>query len=316
MNRKISIAPMMECTDRHYRYFMRLITQHTLLYTEMVTQDAIIHGDREKLLGFNAKENPLALQVGGSDPQKLALCAQIGEEWGYDEINLNAGCPSDRVQAGRFGACLMKEPELVRDCLTAMREAVKIPVTLKTRIGVDEQDSYEALCDFLNIIRKSGINIIIMHARKAWLKGLSPRENREIPPLRYDVVYQLKKDFPDLCIIINGGIEDLKAVDGHLNHVDGAMLGRAAYNDPYLLATVDQRHYGSSDTPLSREAIVEKMLPYIDEHLAAGGRLHQITRHMIGLYHGVDGARVWRRWLSTECVKLDADSAVLMRVFE
>lgn len=314
MNRTISIAPMMECTDRHYRYFIRLITRHTLLYTEMVTQDAIIHGDRDRLLGFDASENPLALQIGGSDPKKLAECARIGEEWGYDEINLNVGCPSDRVQAGRFGACLMKEPSLVRECLAAMHSAVKIPVTVKTRIGVDEQDSYEALCDFIRVISESGVHIIIVHARKAWLKGLSPLENREVPPLRYDIVYKLKEDFPRLGIVINGGINDLKSVDEHLSHVDAVMLGRAAYSDPYVLATVDQKYYGAENVIPTREEIVDSMIPYIDRHLAAGGRLHQITRHMVGLYHGVDGARVWRRWLSTECVKHGANSTVLKAV--
>jgi tRNA-dihydrouridine synthase A len=305
---------MMECTDRHFRYFMRQISRHTLLYTEMVNQDAIINGDRERLLGFHPTESPLALQLGGSDPQKLAQCARIGEQWGYDEINLNVGCPSDRVQAGRFGACLMKEPTLVNDCLAAMRAEVKIPVTIKTRIGVDEQDSYEELCEFIRSITRSGIDIIIVHARKAWLKGLSPRQNREVPPLRYDIVYQLKKDFPDLTIVINGGINDLLAVDEHLQHVDAVMLGRAAYSDPYLLASADQRYYHATTAIPTREQIVEAMLPYIDKHLAAGGRLHQITRHMVGLYHGVDGARVWRRWLSTECVKPNANSALLKQI--
>jgi tRNA-dihydrouridine synthase A len=314
LKRTLSIAPMMECTDRHYRYFMRLISRHTLLYTEMVTQDAIIHGDRQKLLGFDPCESPLALQVGGSDPKKLADCSRIAEQWGYDEINLNVGCPSDRVQAGRFGACLMKEPALVVDCLSAMRAAVNIPVTIKTRIGVDEQDSYEALCEFIRAVAKSGVQILIVHARKAWLKGLSPRQNREVPPLRYDIVYQLKKDFPDLSIVINGGIDTLSAVDEHLLHVDGAMLGRAAYNDPYLLATVDENYYQDNAAIRTREQIVEEMIPYIDQHLARGGRLHQITRHMVGLYHGMDGARVWRRWLSTECVKHDADSKVLKKI--
>jgi tRNA-dihydrouridine synthase A len=312
---KISIAPMMECTDRHYRYFIREITRRTLLYTEMVTQDAIIHGDREQLLGFDPVEHPIALQIGGSDPKKLAVCARIGEDWGYDEINLNVGCPSDRVQAGRFGACLMKEPLLVQDCLRAMRESVKIPVTIKTRIGVDDQDSYEALCDFVRVILSSGVKEIIVHARKAWLKGLSPKENREIPPLRYDLVYQLKKDFPEVAMVINGGIVNLDAVDEHLKQVDGVMLGRAAYTDPYLLSEVDSRYYGDHKITPSREQIIENMLPYIDKHLAAGGRLHQITRHMMGLFHGVDGARVWRRWLSVECVKPPANSSTLKKIF-
>lgn len=315
VDRTISIAPMMECTDRHFRYFMRLITRHTLLYTEMVTQDAIIHGDRERLLGFHPLESPIALQIGGSDPKKLAQCTLIGERWGYDEVNLNVGCPSDRVQAGRFGACLMKEPTLVQECLTAMRESVKIPVTVKTRIGVDDLDSYEALYEFIQTILQSGIKIIIVHARKAWLKGLSPRQNREVPPLRYDIVYQLKKDFPDLTIVINGGIDNLNAVNEHLDHVDGVMLGRAAYSDPYLLSSADQHYYHAKTPMLTREEIVKEMLPYIDQHLARGGRLHQVTRHMVGLFHGVDGARVWRRWLSTECVKPGADSALLKKIF-
>jgi len=314
MQRTLSIAPMMDCTDRHYRYFMRLITRHTLLYTEMVTQDAILHGDREKLLGFTPVESPLALQLGGSDPKKLADCARIGEQWGYDEINLNVGCPSDRVQAGRFGACLMKEPLLVSECLAAMRAAVKIPVTIKTRIGVDDQDSYEALCEFIRAIIQSGVQVIVVHARKAWLQGLSPRQNREVPPLRYDLVYQLKQEFPDLTLVINGGIETLEAIDSHLAQVDGVMLGRAAYNDPYLFAAADASYYQDHSVPRTREQVVEAMLPYIDQHLARGGRLHQITRHMVGLYHGVDGARVWRRWLSTECVKSGADARVLRKI--
>lgn len=305
---------MMECTDRHYRFFARLITRHTLLYTEMVTQNAIIHGHRNNLLDFDPIEKPLALQIGGSDPEKLAECARIGEQWGYDEINLNAGCPSDRVQSGKIGACLMKEPRLVKECLSAMKDAVKIPVTIKTRIGVDEQDSYEELRDFIRTLSESGVNIFIIHARKAWLKGLSPRQNREIPPLKYDVVYQLKKDFPDSTIVINGGIETLEAVDTHLKHVDGVMLGRAAYNNPYLLSPVDQQYYLDDSKTRTREEIVEAMLPYIDKHLKSGGRLHQITRHMNGLYHGVDGARVWRHHLSSECVKADADSSLLKRI--
>lgn len=307
---------MMECTDRHYRYFARLITRHTLLYTEMVTQDAIIHGHRENLLDFDPVEKPLALQIGGSDPRKLAECARIGEQWGYDEINLNVGCPSDRVQAGRFGACLMKEPQLVKECLSAMKGAVKIPVTIKTRIGVDEQDSYEALKEFIYTLIESGVNIFVIHARKAWLKGLSPRQNREIPPLRYDVVYQLKKDFPKLTIVINGGIETLEAADEHLQHVDAVMLGRAAYHNPYLLSPVDQHYYFDESKIRTREQIVEAMLPYIDKHLENGGRLHQITRHMVGLFHGVDGARVWRQKLSTECTKSNADSSVLKKIIE
>ncbi len=310
----LCIAPMMECTDRHFRYFLRLISRHTLLYTEMVTQDAIIHGDRERLLGFDPVETPIALQLGGSDPEKLAQCAAIGEQWGYDEINLNVGCPSDRVQAGRFGACLMKEPSLVKECLSAMRDSVNIPVTIKTRIGVDDQDSYEALCDFIQTVATSGVQRFIIHARKAWLKGLSPRQNREVPPLRYDVAYQLKQDFPALTIVINGGIDTLESVDEHLQHVDGVMLGRAAYTNPYLLATADQRYYHATTQTASRESIVMGMLPYIDRHLSRGGRLHQITRHMVGLYHGVDGARVWRGWLSTECVKSGADGTTLEKI--
>lgn len=314
LNRTISIAPMMDCTDRHYRYFARLITRHTLLYTEMVTQDAILHGHREQLLDFDPVEKPIALQIGGSDPLKLAECARIGEQWGYDEINLNVGCPSDRVQAGRFGACLMKEPQLVKECLSSMKEAVKIPVTIKTRIGVDEQDSYDALKEFIHTLIESGINILVIHARKAWLKGLSPRQNREIPPLRYDIVYKLKKDFPDLTIVINGGIETLEAVGEHLQHVDAVMLGRAAYHNPYLLSRVDQDFYSDKSTIPTRVQIVEAMLPYIDKHLEHGGRLHQITRHMVGLFHGVDGARVWRQKLSTECTKSNSDSSILKKI--
>jgi tRNA-dihydrouridine synthase A len=298
INRRISVAPMMDWTDRHDRYFLRLITRHALLYTEMVTVDAILHGDRMRLLRFDAAEQPLALQLGGSDPDKLARCATIAEDWGYDEVNLNVGCPSDRVQSGRFGACLMAEPELVGDCVAAMRQSTHLPVTVKTRIGIDDIDSYEHLHHFISTVAQAGCSVFIIHARKAWLSGLSPKENREIPPLQYDTVYRVKRDFPDLTIILNGGVTTLDAVDAHLQLVDGVMLGRAAYQNPYLLAAVDGRYYGASASAASRFEIIEQLLPYVASELSAGTALKHITRHILGLFQGQPGARAWRRYLS------------------
>lgn len=311
----VSVAPMMDWTDKHYRYFMRLISRKVLLYTEMVTQEAILRGDRQHLLGFDPTESPVALQIGGSDPDRLAQCAKIGEQWGYAEINLNVGCPSDRVQQGRFGACLMKERKLVGQCLAAMRAAVSIPVTVKSRIGVDDCDSYEELSEFMREVVASGVNTAIVHARKAWLNGLSPKENREIPPLRYEIVYQLKQDFPELNIIINGGIQTHEQITEHLKCVDGVMLGRAAYHDPYLLAAVDNRYFGVTSAPLTRQQVLESMLPYIAQHLANGGRLHAITRHMLGLFHGEAGAKGWRRFLSSINSLLPTDAFKLLHKY-
>jgi tRNA-dihydrouridine synthase A len=296
--RRLCVAPMMDWTDRHCRYFLRLISKHAYLYTEMITTGAILHGDAERALRFHPQERPLALQLGGSDPGDLAACARIAAQYGYDEINLNVGCPSDRVQTGRFGACLMAEPELVAECVTAMREVTALPVTVKTRIGIDDHDSYEFLCAFVTKVAAAGCVTFIVHARKAWLHGLSPKENREVPPLHYEVVYRLKQDFPRLEIILNGGITDLAQAQAQLHKVDGVMLGRAAYHHPYILAEMDRRFYASSGTPANRQAITTQLLPYIAAELNQGTRLHHITRHILGLFHGTRGARAWRRYLS------------------
>lgn len=306
----ISVAPMMDCTDRHDRYFLRLIAPDVLLYSEMITAQAIKHGDKDHLLAFNAAEHPVALQLGGSDPEMLANAAKIGEQYGYDEINLNVGCPSPRVSAGRFGACLMLEPQLVAECVSAMQAHVKIPVTVKCRIGVDHQDSYEQLHAFIALMGYTGIKTIIIHARKAWLNGLSPKQNREIPPLQYDVVYRIKQDFPQLNIIINGGIKTLADIDAHLSHVDGVMIGRAAYANPYLLADI-QQHYFSSPSVLSRHDVIRRLFPYIAQMLATGVRLHSITRHLHGLFQGVPGAARWRRYLSEHAYQHGAGVEVL-----
>jgi tRNA-dihydrouridine synthase A len=299
INRSLAVAPMLDYTDRHFRWFVRRITRRTLLYTEMVTTGALLHGgDRERFLGFDDDEHPVALQLGGSDPRELADCARLGAERGYDEINLNVGCPSDRVQSGRFGACLMAEPALVADCVKAMRDAVEVPVTVKHRIGIDERDSYEALCDFVGTVAAAGCDAVVVHARKAWLSGLSPKENRTVPPLRYDLVHRLKRDFPGLTIVINGGIESLDAAQAQLGHLDGAMLGRAAYHDPWVLAEADARIFGEAPRQLSRREVAEAMLPYIAAQAAAGVPVSRITRHLLGLFHGVPGARAWRRALS------------------
>ncbi|MCG6900516.1 MAG: tRNA dihydrouridine(20/20a) synthase DusA [Gammaproteobacteria bacterium] len=298
-NRHIfSIAPMLDWTDRHCRYLLRQISQHTLLYTEMVTTGAILHGNRERFLGFDHREHPVALQLGGSEPRTLAECSRIGEQAGYDEINLNVGCPSDRVQSGRFGACLMAEPALVADCIGAMKAAVSVPVTVKTRIGIDNRDSYDELAHFIACVRQAGCETFIIHARKAYLQGLSPKENRTVPPLNYDYAYRLKRQYPDLNIVINGGITDLDAAERHLLKVDGVMLGRSAYHNPYLLAEVDRRLFQDQHPVPTREEVVERMLPYIERELKRGSPLKHITRHMLGLFQGVPGARHWRRHLS------------------
>ena len=299
-SRRISIAPMIDWTDRHDRYFLRLITKHAVLYTEMITTGAIIHGDKHRLLDFDPAEQPLAIQLGGSDPLDLAKCARIAEQWGYKEINLNVGCPSDRVQSGKFGACLMAEPELVRDCLKAMIDSVSIPVSVKTRIGIDRQDSFDELHHFVSTVKESGCNIFIIHARKAWLDGLSPKQNREIPPLCYDRVYKIKERFPDLEIIINGGITTLAECEMHLKYVDGVMMGREAYQNPYLLVDIDELFYQDSHPKPDREEIVRDIIPYIERHLASGGRLTHITRHILGLYQSVPGAKYWRRTISQQ----------------
>ncbi len=308
---------MMGWTDRHARYFLRLITKHSLLYTEMVNTGALLHneqkvGYQKRLLAYHAAEHPLALQLGGSDPQALALCVTMAEDAGFDEVNLNVGCPSDRVKSGNFGACLMAQPNLVADSVAAMASKVRIPVTVKCRIGIDDMESYQSLENFIDIVAKGGCETFIVHARKAWLKGLSPKQNREIPPLKYDYVYRLKKERPELNIIINGGIKTIDTVRQQLDHVDGVMIGREAYNNPYMLACVDQDIYQEKDAASnSREDIVFQMCDYIDSEIATGTRLHSITRHMLGLYQSCRGAKAWRRYLSENAHADDADSAVL-----
>ncbi|WP_082877547.1 MULTISPECIES: tRNA dihydrouridine(20/20a) synthase DusA [Methylomonas] len=309
---RFSVAPMLDWTDRHCRYFHRLLSRHALLYSEMVTTGAILQGNAERHLQFDAAERPLALQLGGSDPAALAQCAVIGAGYGYDQINLNVGCPSDRVQNGRFGACLMAEPQLVADCLAAMRDAVSIPVTVKSRIGIDDRDSYAELTEFIATVANAGCKTFIVHARKAWLSGLSPKENREIPPLRYDVVLQLKQDFPQLEIVINGGINSLDTAEALLDRVDGVMLGREVYHNPYLLAEVDARIFHDPQPLPSRRQVVIGMQDYIERQLESGQRLHNITRHMLGLFHGADGARAWRRHLSEHAGKPGAGFQVVL----
>ena len=295
---RFCVAPMMEWTDRHCRYFLRLLSRRTFLYTEMVTAEAVLYGNRERVLGFNEAEHPLGLQLGGSDPKKLAEAARIGVDFGYDEINLNIGCPSDRVQSGRFGACLMVEPELVADCVAAMGAAVSVPVTVKCRIGIDDQDAEESLDRFVDRVANAGCQTFIVHARKAWLDGLSPKENRDVPPLDYGRVYRLKARRPGLEIVLNGGIESFETARAHLPHIDGVMLGRAAYADPYLLAGVDRALFGSKETPPSRLDALDAFMLYARAELARGVRLNQMTRHILGLFHGQPRARAFRRHLA------------------
>jgi len=310
IDRRLSVAPMMDWTDRHCRYFHRLLAPSALLYTEMVTTGAVLHGDRERLIGFNAEEHPVALQLGGSDPADLAECARIAAQYGYDEVNLNVGCPSDRVQRGRFGACLMLEPGLVRECVGAMREAVDIPVTVKTRLGVDDCYSYEYFSDFVGTVAGSGCDIFIVHARKAWLSGLSPKENRDVPELRYDWVMQLKEEHPELTIIINGGISRVQDALALLEQLDGVMLGRAAYQTPWLLAGLQRELFGAPGVKCREEA-VELMSRYVATQTAAGVPVKNISRHLLGLFQGLPGARRWRRYIS-ENAHLDAANSCLL----
>ncbi len=307
----LSIAPMMDRSDRHFRFFMRQITRHTLLYTEMITSPAIIHGDRQKLLGFSETESPLVLQLGGDNPLDLAECARIAEDFGYNEINLNVGCPSDRVQNGNFGACLMAKPELVAKITEAIQKAVNLPVSVKHRIGVDDLDSYSHLANFVRIVSSTGVKYFTIHARKAWLQGLSPKENRTVPPLRYHDVYRLKQDFPHLDIEINGGITNIPQVQEHLKEVDAVMIGRAAYDNPFLFATADRDIYGVDVTPPTRAMVVEKMLPYIDYWVGKGLKLNSITRHIFGLFTGIAGAKNWRRYISQYAYKPGAGAEVI-----
>ena len=311
IDRRFSVAPMMEWTDRHCRFFHRLLTRRALLYTEMLTTGAVLHGDRARLLRHDPAEHPLALQIGGADPRALARCAMIAAEWGFDEINLNVGCPSDRVQEGRFGACLMAEPGLVGDCVAAMKAAVAIPVTVKCRIGIDEQDPEAALAVFAGAIERAGADALIVHARKAWLKGLSPKENREVPPLDYDRVYRLKAAHPQLTIVLNGGIGGLAEVDAHLDRVDGVMIGRAAYQQPWRLLAVDPLVFGDAPPFTSPRAAAAALIPYIERERADGVRLHAITRHLHGLFQGVPGARAFRRRLAEAGASPQAGATLL-----
>lgn len=309
---RFCVAPMMDWSDHNCRFFWRLLTRRALLYTEMVTTGALIHGDRERFLHYNCEEHPVALQLGGSDSAALARCARWAEQWGYDEVNLNCGCPSDRVQSGMFGACLMGHPALVADGVKAMRDACSIPVTVKHRIGIDSMESYAELADFVGTISAAGCNVFIVHARKAWLQGLSPRENRDIPPLNYPWVYRLKRDFPALTIVINGGIQSLEECETHLQQVDGVMLGREAYQNPWMLADVDRRLFSVDNPARSRDDVIAALLPYCEQVLAKkGGRLNHVTRHILGLYQGVPGARKFRRHLSENAYREGAGSSVL-----
>lgn len=312
---RLSIAPMLDWTDRHCRFFHRQMTRRALLYTEMVVADAAIHGNRERLLGFGRQEHPVALQLGGSDPAKLAEAARIGAGFGYDEINLNVGCPSDRVQSGTFGACLMKTPELVAACVAAMKRAVDVPVTVKCRIGVDEQNPEVALDELARLVWQEGADALWVHARKAWLQGLSPKENRDIPPLDYDRVYRLKAGSMSHFIGINGGVQTLDEAVGHLGHVDGVMMGRAAYHNPGLLVDADRLLFGDEREAIDITTLIDTMCDYADRHIADGGRLSHVTRHMIGLFQGMPGARRWRQVLSTDAAHAGADSRVIRKAF-
>ncbi|MBR9814211.1 tRNA dihydrouridine(20/20a) synthase DusA [bacterium] len=308
---RFSVAPMMAWTDRHCRAFHRLLSNRALLYTEMVTTGALLHGDVERHLAFGQSEHPVALQLGGSDPAELQHSAKLAQDWGYDEVNLNVGCPSDRVQRGKIGACLMGEPQLVADCVAAMRDAVDIPVTVKCRIGIDRQDAYEPFAEFIDTVSRGGCEVFIVHARKAWLDGLSPKENREVPPLRYDMVYRIKRERPDLTIVINGGIDSIDACNDHLRHVDGVMLGRAAYQRPWLLAGVDSALFGDGRPMPTRDAVMGGLRDYAAQELAAGTALKHVVKPVFGLYHGQPGGRMFRRVLSESGHAPDAGLDVL-----
>ena len=306
MNRKVSVAPMMDCTDKHERYFLRLISKNVLLYTEMIVSEAIDRGDRQRLLSFNLEEKPVALQLGGSSPKLLSQASKIGEEFGYDEINLNLGCPSKKVQKNRFGACLIKEPNLVADCLSEMQSKTKIPVTVKTRIGYDQVENYEHLYNFINLLKSTGVKTFIIHARKAMLGNFTPKQNLNIPPLKYEMVYKLKEDFKDLEIIINGGITSPVQVKEHLLKVDGVMIGRSIYHSPYMLADIEKEIFKNEAIP-SRQEVVEKLVKYLKDEVQKGTRVNQIMRHTLGLFHGQTGSNFWKRYLSENMCVRDAD---------
>jgi tRNA-dihydrouridine synthase A len=306
MNRKVSVAPMMDCTDRHERYFLRLISKNVLLYTEMIVDEAINRGNKKKLLEFNINEKPVALQLGGSSPKLLSEASKIGEDFGYDEINLNLGCPSKKVEKNKFGACLMKEPNLVADCLSKMQTTTNLPITIKTRIGYDNVEDYENFHNFISILKSTGVKTFIIHARKAMLGKFTPKQNLNIPPLKYDYVYRLKENFPNEEIIINGGITSIDEIKTHLNKTDGVMIGRAAYHTPYFLAEIENEIFGNNDVP-SRQEVIENLIPYIKEEIKKGTRLNQIMRHTLGLFHGQTGASYWKRYLSENMCVRDAD---------
>ena len=306
MNRKVSVAPMMDCTDRHERFFLRLISKNILLYTEMIVDEAINRGDKKKLLEFHVNEKPVALQLGGSSPKLLANATKIGEDFGYDEINLNLGCPSKKVEKNKFGACLMKEPNLVADCLVKMQAVTKLPVTIKTRIGYDDVEDYENFYNFISILKSTGVKTFIIHARKAMLGKFTPKQNLNIPPLKYDYAYELKKDFPDVQIIINGGITSTEEIKIHHKKTDGVMVGRAAYHTPYLLADIEKEIFENEKVP-SRQEVIENLIPYIKDEVKKGTRLNQIMRHTLGLFHGQTGASYWKRYLSENMCVRDAD---------
>jgi len=306
MNRKVSVAPMMDCTDRHERYFLRLISKNVLLYTEMIVSEAIDRGDKQKLLSFNLSEKPVALQLGGSSPKLLAKASKIGEEFGYDEINLNLGCPSKKVQKNKFGACLIKEPNIVAECLSKMQSSTKLPITVKTRIGYDDVEDYESLYNFINLLKSTGVKTFIVHARKAILGKFTPKQNLNIPPLKYEMVYKLKKDFKDLEIIINGGITSVNEIKNHLNKTDGVMVGRSIYHSPYLLADIENEIFNNQNI-LSRQEVIEKLIPYVKKEIKKGTRMNQIMRHTLGLFHGQTGSSYWKRYLSENMCVRDAD---------
>ena len=306
MIRKVSVAPMMDCTDKHERYFLRLISKNVLLYTEMIVSEAIDRGDKKKLLSFNLNEKPVALQLGGSSPKLLANASKIGEEFGYDEINLNLGCPSKKVQKNKFGACLIKEPNLVAECLSAMQSSTNLPITVKTRIGYDNVEDYENLYNFIDILKSTGIKTFIIHARKAMLGKFTPKQNLNIPPLKYDMVYKLKKDFKDLEIIINGGITTIEQVKNNLKKTDGVMMGRSIYHSPYLLADIEKEIFNNENI-LSRQEVIEKLIPYVKQEIKKGTRMNQIMRHTLGLFHGQTGSSFWKRYLSENMCVRDAD---------
>ena len=306
MNRKVSVAPMMDCTDKHERYFLRLISKNVLLYTEMIVSEAIDRGDKQKLLSFNLEEKPVALQLGGSSPKLLSNAAKIGEEFGYDEINLNLGCPSKKVQRNKFGACLIKEPKLVADCLSEMKSKTKLPVTVKTRIGYDQVEDYEHLYNFINLLKETGVKTFIIHARKAMLGKFTPKQNLNIPPLKYEMVYKLKQDFKELDIIINGGITSTEQIKNHIEKVDGVMMGRSIYHSPYLLADIEKDIFSNEDVP-SRQEVVEKLIIYLKNEIKKGTRVNQVMRHTLGLFHGQTGSSFWKRYLSENMCVRDAD---------